>query len=488
MSGLTALSGARVLFRRRQGVRVRSTIVGTCLIAIALVIGATAMLFMLYRADNRSMYESTSYRAYEIASMIRDGGVESIPPEELMVGTGVDIIQVIDGDGRIVASSPGAPGVPVTGERPATWTSASIEGPMVPGTDDDYCGTIAGTKFGDARFTVVAAISAGPYRQSLFNTALLLAIELPILVILSGFAIYYFVGRALRPVGKITEQVNMITSSDLSLRVPVPSTDDEVTRLASTMNAMLTRLEQGHEAQLRFVGDASHEMRSPLTTVVGILDLADDTDSAIDLPTVRTILLPEARRMQNMVDDLLLLARADERGVPLRVEDVDLDDIVAAEAHRLRSLGLARVESTITPIRIAGDRDKLARAVRNLAENAVRYAQSTIRLDMRLDTEGMATILVTDDGPGIPEDQRALVFRRFTRLDVDRRNREGSGLGLSIVAEIVRAHGGSVATADPPAGFAHGITFVISLPTTVTTPGAPADGARSIPVAVPPAP
>jgi signal transduction histidine kinase len=488
MSGRSdATNGWRALFRRRQGVRMRSTIVGTCLVAIALVIGAAVMLFMLHRADNRSMYDSTSYRAYEMADYIRQGGIAGIPAEELMVGSGVDIIQVIDNDGRVVASSPGAPAVPLTSERPAPWTSTAVEGRLVPDDDDEFCATIAGARHGADEFTVFAAVSTNAYRQGFVNTALLLALELPILVILSGLAIYFFVGRALRPVGKITEQVTAITGSDLSLRVPVPSTDDEITRLADTMNAMLARLDQSHDAQLRFVGDASHEMRSPLTTVVGILDLADDTDSAVDLQTVRTILLPEARRLQNMVDDLLLLARADEHGVPLRIRDVDLDDVVSAEAHRLRSLGLARVETSIVPIRMSGDADKLGRALRNVAENAVHHAESTIRFEMALDeATGTATISVTDDGPGVPEDQRAIIFERFTRLDVDRRHRGGSGLGLSIVYEIVRAHGGTVTVVDPPAGFAHGATFVITLPTTNAQPDGTRDGAVSTALVLPP--
>lgn len=456
-------------FRRDQGVRMRSTVVGTCLVTIALIIGAAVMMFMLHRADTRTMYDATSYRAYELTQLIHNGGVAAILPEDLTVQSGVDVIQVIDSHGTVVAASPGAPAGALTDARPMPWQSERVESALMPGSHDVYCGTIIGSAHGADRYTIISVVSSNPYRQSLVNTGLVLAIELPILVILSAIAIYYFVGRALRPVAQITEQVNAITSSDMSRRVPVPSTDDEVTRLAKTMNAMLARLDHSREAQLRFVGNASHEMRSPLTTIVGILDLADDTDSDVDLPTVRTILLPEARRMQNMVDDLLLLARADEHGVRLRMADVDLDDLVMAEAHRLRSLGLARVQTSIRPIRVPGDPEKLGRVLRNLTENAVRHTTSVIELDMSSDGD-VATISVTDDGPGIPPDQRALVFDRFTRLDVDRRNRGGSGLGLSIVHEIVRAHGGTVRIDDPPPGYEHGTTFVVTLPVTTTRP------------------
>ncbi|UVF77071.1 HAMP domain-containing sensor histidine kinase [Gordonia mangrovi] len=448
----------------------QSTVVGTLLVALALVIGAVAMLVMLHRADSRSMYDSTSYRAYETADYIRDAGVAAIPSEELVAGTGVDIIQVIDSAGRVVAASPGAPGEAITDRQPAPWTSVTTEQHMVPDDEDEYCATIVGAAHAGDRFTVVAAVASGPYRDGLFHTAVILAAGLPLLVALAGVVIHYFVGRALRPVGEITRQATMITSYDLSLRVPVPASDDEITGLATTMNAMLDRLEKGRQTQLRFIGDASHEMRSPLTTVVGILDLADDTDSDVDLDTVRTILLPEARRMQNMIDDLLLLARADERGLAVRSDDVDLDDLVVDEARRLRALGLTQVTTTIVPIRVTGDRDKLARALRNVADNAARYARSQVRFDMHRDDDaGTATIRVVDDGPGIPADQRADVFDRFTRLDIDRRNRSGSGLGLSIVAEIIRAHGGTVRIEDPPERHRSGTSFAITLPTTAVS-------------------
>lgn len=464
MTDVPAASGRwRAAFRRGQGVRMRSTVVGTCLVTLALAIGASVMMFMLHRADDRTMYDATGYRANEIVELIHDGGLSRILPEDLAVSTGVGVIQVIDEGGRVVASSPGAPQTPVTGLRLPPGAVEHLEGAVIPGNDEVFCATIAGARYGSEQYTVVAAASANPYRHGLFNTLLILAIELPVLVALSAVAIWYFTGRALRPVARITEQVDEITGSGLSRRVPVPTTDDEITRLAVTMNAMLERLDRSHEAQLRFVGDASHEMRSPLTTVVGILDLADDTDSDIDLETVRTILLPEAKRMQDMVDDLILLARADEHGVPLRITSVDLDDIVAAEAHRLRSLGLARVQTAIRPVRVAGDPDKLARAIRNLTENAAHHTTSTIVLGMDSDAE-QAMISVGDDGPGIPADQRDRVFDRFTRLDTDRRNRGGAGLGLSIVYEVVRAHRGTVVVSGPPPGFEHGSTFVITLP------------------------
>lgn len=190
----------------------------------------------------------------------------------------------------------------------------------------------------------------------------IMAVELPMVVILGAGAVYLLVGRSLRPVSRISRRVNEISASRLGQRVPVPEAHDEIRALAVTMNGMLRRLESSHDAQLRFVGDASHELRSPLTTVVGLLDLADDSHTAIDTETVRAVLLPEARRMQHIVDDLLLLARADERGLPLQRIEVDLDDIVGAEIARLKSSNTVVVEPHLAPVRVVGDREMIARA------------------------------------------------------------------------------------------------------------------------------
>ncbi len=254
-----------------------------------------------------------------------------------------------------------------------------------------------------------------------------------------------------------------MSSDDLDRRVSVPATGDEIATLASTMNALLDRLQVARERQLQFVGDASHELRSPLMTILGMLDLARTTDRPLDTATIDTMVLPEAQRLQGMIDDLLLLAKADEHGVPLHVEDVDLDDIVDAEALRLERLGRVEVMAHIEAVRVRGDRDKLTRAVRNIADNAVRHATGRVELSMATDRAGgTCSVTIADDGPGIPEPDRVRVFDRFVRLDADRRRASGgSGLGLAIVTEIVRAHEGGVRVDEADSG---GAAITITLP------------------------
>ena len=186
-----------------------------------------------------------------------------------------------------------------------------------------------------------------------------------------------------------------------------------------------------------------------------------------------------------MVEDLLLLAKSDERGMPLRRDDVDLDDVVLSEAARLRGLagpadaaGL-EVAVSVEPARLVGDPDALQRVVRNLVDNARRHARERVALRLTVDRSGTgaprAVITVDDDGEGVPPDQRKSVFDRFARLDADRaRGTGGSGLGLAIVSEITRTHGGSVRAEDAPGG---GARFVVELPVEpLDEPGDEPDG------------
>jgi signal transduction histidine kinase len=167
--------------------------------------------------------------------------------------------------------------------------------------------------------------------------------------------------------------------------------------------------------------------------------------------------------MQALVDDLLLLARADERGFVLRHEDVDLDDLLAEEAQRLTRETSLDVHTELTPTRVSGDARALSRVLRNLLENAVLHAVSRVDVSV-VCRDSEAVVIVADDGPGIPAADRKRVFDRFVRLDPDRsRSGGGAGLGLAIVDEIVAAHHGNVTVDDRPGG---GARMTIQLPLT----------------------
>lgn len=249
-------------------------------------------------------------------------------------------------------------------------------------------------------------------------------------------------------------------ATELDARVPVPQGDDEIARLATTMNSMLGRLNHSMDQQRRFVADASHELRSPLATIRAAHEIGALHPENRDWAATTDDVLAELDRLDVLVASLLLLARADEHALRFKVADVDLDDIVLTESRRLRSMGEVAVTVEAPPVRIKGDQTAIARALRNLTDNAARHA--TQRVGITLSTDGrIAKLMVDDDGPGIPADQRDRVFERFVRLDASRsRDSGGAGLGLSIAREICHLHGGTLTVEDANAG----ARLVITLP------------------------
>ncbi|MGW4481951.1 ATP-binding protein [Rhodococcus triatomae] len=433
----------------------------TLLVAIMLTIGAAAVLVALYRSAGYSADVATTARARQIADIAASEGLGALDESVLTSGRHVDLIQVVDDEGQVVASGQRYPTGPIgVGVPPGEEHRAS--GLQVAPGGIRYRVAFVGVVTPDAGpVTVeVGADETRLYSMVVFLGTLSAAV-VPVIVLGTALLSYYFIGRTLKPVSDIRRQVDEISGGDLNQRVPVPDTGDEIATLASTMNAMLDRIDSARAQQMRFVNDASHELNSPLTTLVGLLDLSRSTGRPIDPETVGTVMLPEALRLQRMVSDLLFLARADESGVPLRLTEVDLDETVAAEVTRLEALGGRAVTARIVAARVHGDGEKLARALRNITDNAVRHADGSIDVTMTVH-DGRVRVMVSDDGPGIAEAERERVLERFVRLDTAReRASGGSGLGLAIVDEIVRGHGGHVIVSASPGG---GATVGFDLP------------------------
>jgi signal transduction histidine kinase len=270
--------------------------------------------------------------------------------------------------------------------------------------------------------------------------------------------VWFLVGRALRPVDAIRAEVEEISHTTMHRRVPVPASRDEVARLADTMNDMLDRLDQASARQRQFVSDASHELRSPLTTMHAALELGLRRAEQADWPRVATTVLNEDRRMAGIIDDLLELSRMDENGAAAPPVRVQLDEVAMEEIERL---GDARVDASgVSEGQVLGSRDQLGRVLRNLLANAGRHARDGIAV--ALATDGDEVVLtVDDDGAGVPEEDRDVIFGRFARLDAARtRDAGGSGLGLAIVRAAVTRHGGTVVVDDSALG---GARFVVRL-------------------------
>ena len=286
----------------------------------------------------------------------------------------------------------------------------------------------------------------------------ILLVVVPLLVAAVGMTTWFVTGRAFRPVGDITDQVERISDDRLDERVPVPSSRDEVAHLASTMNTMLDRLSASRRRQQQFVSDASHELRNPVATSKVTLEVALAHPEEADWEETARVVLEEQERLGGLVDDLLMLARLDEVS-PRVLSEVDLDDIVLEEAKRspFPSIDMAQVEAA----RLNGDSRQLTRLVRNLIDNAAHHASSAVAVALQQEP-GWVVLTVSDDGPGVPETDRERIFERFVRLgDARTRDDGGSGLGLALVHAVTTAHGGSIAVVDGDHG---GSRFEVRLP------------------------
>ena len=267
----------------------------------------------------------------------------------------------------------------------------------------------------------------------------------------------------------IRSEVAAIGGATMHRRVPAPATDDEIGRLAHTMNAMLGRLEASATRQRQFVSDASHELRSPVTAIRADLEVALSEGDHADWPTVAREVLAEESRLEALLADLLILAATDEgASVPAGAE-VDVAELAQVEAARPHRVPVAAEVDDPAPV--AGSEGQLARVVTNLVDNAARHASTAVRVSVMpvavtpAPGSGGARwwrLTVDDDGPGIPAADRERVFERFTRLDDGRvRDAGGAGLGLAVVRSIVARHGGRVGATGSPLG---GARLVVELP------------------------
>ena len=441
------------MINRLATIRAITTVAATIVVTIALVVGAAGLIAALRRTMVDELTEAARAQAADVVGQLEAGR----PPVLEVAGADEQLIQVMTPAGAVVAASPNMAGRPAV-VRLAPGQSARVVTPL---DDDEFVAVAEGAQTSDGPRIVLVARALVDVLDTTTVITRLLVIGLPLMVAVVALTTWFAVGRALAPVEAIRCEVDAISAAQLHRRVPRPKADDEIGRLAATMNRMLERLESARNSQRRFVSDASHELRSPITTIRQHAEVALAHPEHVTAAELAEVVLAEQQRMQRLVEDLLLLARVDEH-VPLTRAAVDLDDLAFEEGHRLRSATSKRVDTSgVNAVRVQGNADALRRMVRNIGENAIRHASS--RVDVTLVERGEEVVLtIDDDGPGIPATERARVLQRFVRLDEARsRDEGGSGLGLSIVDEVVRAHGGSMSIEQSPLG---GARIVITLP------------------------
>ena len=447
---------------RRSSLRSRLTLLATTLVAAVLLVSALALVAAQHKLLLHGVDEALIQRADNIDVMISRTPAGTVLPDE---GDREDsFLQLIDTTGQVVAASPNVRGREAAAPPLALGASTSFRTvanfPLSTHDFRVYARRVT-TSTGDQ--TLLLGKNVDDVTESVRILERSLKVSIPVVLAVLAGLVWWLTWLALRPVEAIRAEVAGITGKDLHRRVPVHSRDDEISSLARTMNAMLQRVQEATDRQREFVADASHELRGPLTRLRSQLEVALSHPELTSPEVAYRDLLFDTRQLQQLVDDLLFLARSESGVHPQPDSTVDLDDLVLERAAGLRTRGKVYADVTaVSAGRATGDRHQLSRALDNLVGNAERYAWQTVAFALKEDG-GQTTLTICDDGPGIPEAQAEAVFDRFVRLDPSRSPDDtGAGLGLPIVRDIVTRHGGTVAITRAPGG---GTQVTVRLPT-----------------------
>ncbi|MGH9281318.1 MAG: HAMP domain-containing sensor histidine kinase [Acidimicrobiales bacterium] len=447
--------------RRFATVRFRVTALAAVVVLLVLT-GASAGLVLVHgRVLTRNLDGTLRQRSADLAGL----AVAERLPSRPSASDDDSAVQVVTLAGQVVAASSNLAGQP----EPLA-PSPLADGP------DEVLRTVRDVPLDDGSFRVVSrradtpsgtlvvhvASSLDDVMESTGTLRTSLVVAVPAVAALLALLVWWLVGRTLGPVEAIRAQVAGIGGTELHRRVPEPAGDDEIARLARTMNAMLGRVEDAAGRQRRFVADASHELRSPLTRIRSEVEVDLAHPAGADPAATHRSVLDETIALQRLVEGLLVLARSDEVRGRAASRLVDLDDIVLQHAGRIRSGAQVAVDTRdVSAAQVQGDGAELERAVANLVDNAVRHAANRVTLTLS-ERDGAAILRVADDGSGVPEHERERVFERFARLDDARSTAAGgAGLGLAIARDIARRHSGDI-TID--ASHAPGACFVLALP------------------------
>lgn len=435
----------------RWGIRKRSVLSAVVVVTFSMLVGGAFLLLVLQSSLVSAAWNDLAVRANDVARLLQEEGIEETRSTLAEDRNSAAQVQIIDEANRVVGwSIRGLGSSPMSTLRPAPGRTMREELSRVPalGGDDEILVSARGLELHGKRYVILVAAPLEVQTDTLRTVGLLLLAATPFLVALVAVAVWILVGRSLKTVERIRRQVAEIDGRRLHERVEVPPTGDEIAALASTMNQMLDKLEQSDNSHRAFFSDASHELRSPLSTLVTTAEVASLDESGRTWLDMQQTVLNESSRMQSLVEDLLTLAKVDSHQLQLDVQDVDLEDVLDAEIKRLRTVSSLQINAELEPTRVRGDERRLMQVFRNLMDNAARHAKSTIMVGMER-RPGEVVVSVDNDGEIISPEDRNRVFERFARLDASRSSDGGgSGLGLAITREIMVAHGGTVLAAE----------------------------------------
>lgn len=430
----------------RVPIRLRLTVAFALAMAVVLAVAGFFLYNHLATSLDRTLAQGLRARAGDVSLLFQqaDSGLRE---SSVNSGNASSFAQVLDSRGRIFDHTPGLGTKSLL--TPAQFVAAR-RGPLTIARTHNGSGEAIRlfaqpVRAQDRRLVVVVGTQLSTRDDALAALRTELLVGAPVALLLASLLGYVVAAAALRPVERMRSRVTAISANRLGDRLPVPPSGDEISRLGETLNEMLARLETAMERERSFVADASHELRTPLAHLKVEIELAlESPRSHAELEAALQSAAGETDRLAQLAEDLLLLARVDKGTLPIRREDVLVDELLHGIARRFarRAHEEGReIEVTANGAHMNVDRLRVEQALGNLVENALRYGEGTIRLD-----GDSHTLRVSDEGPGFPPGFAPRAFERFSRAD-ESRGTGGAGLGLAIVAAVADAHGGSASVA-----------------------------------------
>ena len=508
---------------RRRSLRARLTLTAAAGLAVALAAVAILLVGTLGVALDRGLDNSARQTAREVAALVDANRL----PNPVPVAAGTAVVQVIDSGGRIVAASAGADRlVPLLPAAQAATVARRQTGILLDGRPYGLPESLRVVAVAGQRGeTVIAAVSYDAVHDSLATVAHALLFGTPALLLLMTWVSWLITGSTLRPITALRRGAEQVTATGTPRGLPVPEARDEVHSLAVTLNDMLSRLEAAQQRQRQFVSDTAHELRSPIASIRAQLEVALDHPGSQEWEQTARDVLTDTMRLSQLAEDLLVLARLEERaglargggglapggpaqggggqvqggggpaqggggqvqggggpaqggggqvqgggggpaqggGARAAGGTVDLAGLVTGTAGRYAQARVPVSASAPEPCPVAGDADALRRMLVNLIDNAVRYARGQVTVAAAA-ADGSILVTVTDDGPGIAACDQERAFERFTTLDGARARRDGdtSGAGLGLAIVRATAHAHGGTTWLEDAG--PGLRVVVRLP------------------------